>query len=1134
MSTEGNNYVNVPGVLRSNEEIRQEHLRRVYWKDELYTRFGGGEYVKYASLATRETESPTGGDDLYEYTHGENDYGNKINGKFLPKLDGNIEKYTVKPEYRLKSWEGDYLENFTKDNKLDEIGGVAFRSGMAINEYRRADRHLETKYITPRLSYFYDTSAGILNPVSNRFAVHNATGRISDIPEAVVGFVHDILDENGNLKLGGRIDFNPRYLEELIGDGVAFYRNPSWDGENSRIDVSSSDDVSKTVEFEKNNRYKTYSGAQFHYDEMDVPADEPDSADYMSQNDRSIKGSRMTGFNYQKNNLLAKTAKLFAEHKISTLSGRFHTSNEISKDATQFDSAKTPMYGNSHGRNLLKKDHLGSKTNEYSNPYCRVWTYHHQYNNNLKLIRPFRGENDEPIGVAEIHKHAPYSVGGNGINGFERLEMATSLDKTGFVNIAPHKGETDIKKCMFSIENLAWKDVKKGDDESEWTKEQRGPNGGRIMWFPPYGLDFQENVNVDWNQSRFIGRGESVYTYSNTERNGTLSFILLIDHPSIIDNILKQDMTDSDSETNDLEADVLRFFAGCNILDVYNSEEPEEEKVVNQIDAPEVKQAMPDSGEVIKFYIFFPNNYSGHKSEEAITDKDWYTYLLFGRDVNTYKDQSTYRGYEMMGGEEQGVTENPNVTAFTRDTKDIRIQCASAATIGYGYRVDYDLRQKLVNKTPGRKDRGADNSNYTDRRSFGMNNKKYFEDATCSFYTFYRALACARPDFYSEAITGTTPYTNEEKELAEKLKGEIISAEIRGGATIQDKANQYKLAKRRKELAKELIRPLGLEEKDIKSDGIDEFDRLKDSTDINTEEAKAQRYAVITLTVNKPKISDISTENLLKKESSQSSNNVMLDTEVFNRVKNEMNGDRYVSLNNDGKLVAKEIKDNTNVTVATNASATVARRTISITKRANRYETEAEYFKKIQDKDPLIYRSIVEKVKHFDPAFHSISPEGFNARLTFLQQCTRQGHTIEASSIVGSERSAGNLAFGRMPVCVLKIGDFINTKVIIRSVSINYSEGGGMQFDLNPEGIGIQPMMAKVSLQVTILGGQSLNGPINRLQNAVSFNYYSNTEVYDNRADVRRSTKDNSDGSQPSYDRIWVVDMKADSGITSS
>jgi hypothetical protein len=36
-------------------------------------------------------------------------------------------------------------------------------------------------------------------------------------------------------------------------------------------------------------------------------------------------------------------------------------------------------------------------------------------------------------------------------------------------------------------------------------------------------------------------------------------------------------------------------------------------------------------------------------------------------------------------------------------------------------------------------------------------------------------------------------------------------------------------------------------------------------------------------------------------------------------------------------------------------------------------------------------------------------------------------------------------------------------------------------------------MIAKVTLQMKVLGGQSLKGPIDALQNAVSFNYYANS-----------------------------------------
>ena len=114
-----------------------------------------------------------------------------------------------------------------------------------------------------------------------------------------------------------------------------------------------------------------------------------------------------------------------------------------------------------------------------------------------------------------------------------------------------------------------------------------------------------------------------------------------------------------------------------------------------------------------------------------------------------------------------------------------------------------------------------------------------------------------------------------------------------------------------------------------------------------------------------------------------------------------------------------------------------------------------------------------------------------NSRLTFLNQCTRQGSTSEL-------QGANNLAFGRAPVCILRVGDFYNTKIVIDNLSIDYEP---LVWDLNPEGIGVQPMIANVTLSFKFLGGSSLAGPINRLQNALSFNYYANTYTYDVRAD---------------------------------
>ena len=247
--------------------------------------------------------------------------------------------------------------------------------------------------------------------------------------------------------------------------------------------------------------------------------------------------------------------------------------------------------------------------------------------------------------------------------------------------------------------------------------------------------------------------------------------------------------------------------------------------------------------------------------------------------------------------------------------------------------------------------------------------------------------------------------------------------------------------------------------KEVKDDG--------NRKDINKINPKLYRAAVVTFHItskNDIKPSYSSSEN----EVSSISKEFMTDSKTENRLINEISSSRTEDIND-----------------------------------VYTHDNEYLYFSEVCDKNQsMVYKHIIDKVRYFDPAFHSITPEGFNARLTFLHQCTRQGPTssVKKGSGNGYLEYAGNLSFGRAPYCVLRIGDFFNTKICIDSISIQY-DNSGVQWDLNPEGVGVQPMYANVSLNFKFVGGQDISGPIERLQNAVSSNYYANASVYDNHAD---------------------------------
>lgn len=140
------------------------------------------------------------------------------------------------------------------------------------------------------------------------------------------------------------------------------------------------------------------------------------------------------------------------------------------------------------------------------------------------------------------------------------------------------------------------------------------------------------------------------------------------------------------------------------------------------------------------------------------------------------------------------------------------------------------------------------------------------------------------------------------------------------------------------------------------------------------------------------------------------------------------------------------------------------------------------------------FSSVTER--KFYPAFFSQTPEDFHRRLTFLQQCTRQGRSRRQEPIENEDgiQRARNSVFGRQPVSVLRIGDFFNTKIIIENLTIDYDDA---PWDMNPEGFGMQPMIAEITLNLKLIGGQSLEGPIAALQNAISFNHYANSTFTD-------------------------------------
>ena len=981
--------------------------------------------------------------------------------------------------------------------------------------------------------------------------------------------------------------------------------------------------------------YSMGGGASIHYSESDDDKTNNRQITYKEDLDSGNPGTHTNSiYSYGSQvsicDLVGKTNSNFNHGKYQTLIARFHTNSPESKDKdNSTQTAFSNEYGQSHGRNLLKKEHKGNLVNGYDNPYCRVWTYHHQYNQVKRQIRPLVGENGNGI-TQELFES--YEISGNydtvgfrtladekyGIkSGSKRLDDYGVLNyQNGTVNIAPtakitdyfyhknneyEKGIIETKKCMFSIENLAWRDGKSRNDEFDpygLSPEQRGPLGGRIMWFPPYDLKFNEDVNVNWNSNKFIGRGEDIYTYTNTERRGNLSFTLLIDHPSILDywtglnrngmknqgNGLASGNSGGIDNVNNQENTLLRFFSGCEILSakpqLYRNrmiepitvESPKPTETMSPEEADESKK------ETYKLYaiLYFPNNYSGQDDDAEFA----INYLMNG--IGTQKridngiavdfapdpNASQGIGYEMS---DSGISivnwdaihdkiKYGTNSTITDELKEGKAEFIYDKKITYGgnngiilakqigdkaslsdddenyksewknrrwfYRVDNDtINERLVN-TPWNY---IDGSKYNDESSsYHLNSTGYSwvkenisafnlneNDDLVSFVDLYVALN--KEASKNSLITNKTNENNVTK-IRKIANGEdgynVVSVSFRGhnsshgrnkNANVNIERNST-LSSERALTFKNWMAKMGFPKVNEAGNPItisqaNENDNHKKDT-IDSPYIKAWRSASVVIEYTKENIMDAATSEATKVD--KNGKTIVDRVEIKNNESSkrkqwwELSEDtNNLILDTYGKTIGKRAPSEEAKNWIGDALNELSDYEYDKEKVVNRYDNEGEFFETLTSDAPFLHHLISEKIKYFDPAFHSISPEGFNARLTFLHQCTRQGSTVGKSSFDSS--SAYNLAFGRPPVCVLRLGDFFNTKIVITSLTIQYEDP---QWDMNPEGIGMMPMFANVTINFNFLGGSDLAGPIARLQNAVSFNYYANTSVYDNRAEV--------------------------------
>jgi outer membrane protein OmpA-like peptidoglycan-associated protein len=726
----------------------------------------------------------------------------------------------------------------------------------------------------------------------------------------------------------------------------------------------------------------------------------------------SWEGTVSTQYTFTQGSILDDTQRLvYAADQLKGDARLQHVGNAINQVSKVFNDGTREM---TKGSRVYKYE--DQSTGEIKGiEYCRVFTKDIPYFSNDEL--------QKSEGITTKNRKFTYSV----------------LDNTYNLNIAPWRGNEStniqdgkVKKYMFSIENLAWRTSSKpGFTVQDLPSCERGPNGGRIMWFPPYDMKVSEQNSADWTTNQFLGRPEPIYTYNYTTRQGNLNWKIVVDHPSILNAIVDKELDGKDNQKiNDI---VDSFFAGCRKYDIY-----------------ELAQRFPQ-----------------------FTLKDIYDIVTTTQNVTDYE----YFQNEIQST--QITTTEPVIEEYT----------PIITTNDYSYSFYFD------NDVPG-----PQNANSTTTEESYSSNLSAYILNQANYYT-YADEDQKEPTgvFFQENIFNIEQKT---KELCVKIKeaidkGAIVNIKLEGSASSPNSdAYNLSLSKRRVDSVKKYI--LSFSDLDKHQDKLNIIEvTVGENTNINgvscSEELTGADKIYSTAAMGCRAVSFATTiEEIPPEPNPQDLEPIIEETIITETVTGKTEVQRQIE--------AKEVREKRNV------AKIIVKKLL----------TECDYFNKMKEDSPQVYQGIKDKLSFFHPTFHSITPEGLNSRLTFLQQCLRPGDTIPVIGEDGKPRQGDikNTAFGSPPICILRIGDFYHTKIVIQQMSINYEP---LTFDLNPEGIGVQPMIADINMSFNFIGGQGLKEPVSRLQNAVSFNYFGNTEIYDERS---VPTEDTTDLDRSELDKI--------------
>jgi hypothetical protein len=598
----------------------------------------------------------------------------------------------------------------------------------------------------------------------------------------------------------------------------------------------------------------------------------------------------------------------------------------------------------SHNQKLIRNDDSVNPPIAYykGNGECRTFTLYDQYDNYNRVIK-FNGNNEK---------------------------NSVLRDKV-LPRIAPTDDDIDEDKYnyFFTMENLALKDNDLEDCE-------KGPNGGKWMWFPPYDVKLSDNNSVSWSDMNFLGRPEPIFSYQNTTRSLSLSFRLLID---------------TVKEIQDIEPTIQNYYNylyNCGPLGFKNKTELRFNNITSE--------TITKTSEII------PNNVFTNVAKYFFKNESWAVDLI-NPDYTSGDTNPSFTSFRINSGflgELSQVTTSLKELLLDKNVTEISMSFQGAASSLISLTASTEFA-KSYNRALGM--RRADNLM---RNVIYEYNQIKGDAPELALSEFVSKAGPTIPDSiidgFGQVVNPTPPDTgqvgiNAKRTYYQSINGKTISITI---TTVGADSN-----------------PNPVDKTDPNAIKVNDKDKI------------SQRYAVID----------------------------SMDYKV--------------------NIVLEDRKINTDIGVD---EVTIP--FDEITQRPEPCDTnknlQFQYFD-AKNKFPTGF----EKLNVFSPVFNSQTPFDFTKRYTFLHQLTRPSKLSNITDI-------SNTVFGRMPVFVIRYGDFIHSKAIAKSINFDIADS---TWDLNPEGMGAIPLYCNVTMDLTLIGGQSLAGPIDRIQTANDSNFIANS-----------------------------------------